>query len=116
LRKLISFDIDGVLDIAMEPGPITLDMVRRAQDLGYIVGSCSDVPVSMQRDMWEKHGIAFDFTILKHRLSELPPQFEADEYYLVSTRDTGSYSERFGFVFLPVAETTDEPWMLDSSK
>lgn len=116
MRRLIGFDIDNVLEIAMEPGPITLDMVKRAQDLGCIIGSCSDVPVSMQRDMWDRHGVTVDFTVLKHRLSDLTSQFEADEYYLVSPRDTGNYAENSGFVFLPVAEATNEPWMLDSSK
>ena len=60
--------------------------------MGYIVGSCSDIPVSQQRAMWEKHGINVDFTVLKHRLEDLKPQFQADEYYLISTRDTGDYS------------------------
>ena len=112
MKRLISFDIDSVLEVAGEPGPITLDMVRRAQELGYIIGSCSDIPVPMQRAMWEKHGIAVDFTVLKHKLGELRTQFEADEYYLISGRDTGDYCLRSGFVFLPVETTTGEPWML----
>jgi len=53
--------------------------------------------------------------VLKHRLGELRNEFEADEYYLVSTRDTGDYSAAEGFVFLAVAEITDEPWMSDSN-
>ncbi len=114
MKRLIGFDIDNVLDISLEPGPITLDMVKRAKQMGYIVGSCSDVPIPMQKAMWEKHGVEVDFTVLKHRLGELRNEFEADEYYLISTRDTGDYSVTQGFVFLPVAETTDEPWMSDS--
>jgi hypothetical protein len=113
LTRLICFDIDSVLEIAVEPGPITLRMVKRAQEMGYIVGSCSDIPVPQQRAMWEKHGINVDFTVLKHRLEDLKPQFQADEYYLISTRDTGDYSMKSGYVFLPVDTTTDQPWMLD---
>ena len=113
VRKLISFDIDNVLEIALEPGPITLDMVRRAQEMGYIIGSCSDIPVPQQRAMWEKHGINVDFAVLKHYLGELRSQFEADEYYLVSPRDTGDYSFQSGFVFLQADTTTNEPWMLN---
>jgi hypothetical protein len=113
LKRLISFDIDNVLEISIEPGPITLAMVRRAQELGYIIGSCSDIPVPQQRAMWERHGIAVDFAVLKHRLGDLLSQFEADEYYLISPRDTGDYTLKAGFVFLPVDTTTGEPWMLD---
>ena len=115
MKRLMSFDIDGVLAVAGEPGPITLDMVRRARDMGYIIGSCSDIPVPMQRAMWEKHGIEVDFMVLKHKLGELRSQFEAEEYYLISRRDTGDYSLNSGFVFLPVDTTTDEPWMLEST-
>lgn len=115
MKRLIGFDVDNVLDISLEPGPITLDMVKRAKEMGYIVGSCSDIPVPMQKAMWEKHGVEVDFTVLKHRLGELRDEFQADEYYLISTRDTGDYSASEGFVFLPVAETTDEPWMSDSN-
>ncbi len=115
LKKLISFDIDGVLDVAGEPGPITLEMVKRARDLGYVIGSCSDIPVPMQRLMWEKHGVEVDFMVLKHNMGELPSQFQADECYLISRRDTGDYSLKTGFIFLPVDTTTDEPWMMDDA-
>ena len=91
MKRLISFDIDGVLAVAGEPGPITLDMVRRARELGYIIGSCSDIPVPMQRAMWEKQGIEVAFTVLKHRLGELRSQFDSEEYYLISRMDTGAY-------------------------
>jgi len=113
LKNLISFDIDGVLSVAGEPGPITLEMVKYAQELGYIVGSCSDIPVPQQRSMWKDWGIEVDFTVLKHRLEDLRSQFEAKEYYLISRRDTGDYSLKAGFIFLPVDTTTNEPWMLD---
>lgn len=115
MKRLLSFDIDGTLEVGEPPGPITLAMVRRAQELGYITGSCSDRPVPLQRALWEKLGIAVDFTVLKHKLGELRPQFEAEEYYLISGRDTGNYCVKSGFVFLPVATTTGEPWMLDGA-
>lgn len=113
MKRLISFDIDNVLEISMEPGPITLAMIRRAQEMGYIIGSCSDIPVSQQRNMWEKHGIAVDFTVLKHKLGDLRSQFAAEEYFLISPRDTGDYAARANFTFLPVDTANEEPWMLD---
>ena len=114
MKRLISFDIDGVLEIAGEPGPITLEMVRRAQELGYIIGSCSDRPVSLQRAMWEQHGITVEFAVLKHMLGDVKVQFEADTYALVSTRDTGRYADKLGFAFLAVDTAIGEPWMVNS--
>ena len=107
------FDIDGVLAVADESGPITLDMVRRARDMGYIIGSCSDIPVPMQRAMWEKHGIEVDFMVLKHKLGELRSQFEADVYYHIGDTDLDKhYAGLAGFQFLPVQMMDPEPWML----
>jgi hypothetical protein len=41
---VLSFDIDGTLELGDPPGGITMEMVRRAHELGYLVGSCSDRP------------------------------------------------------------------------
>lgn len=115
MTRLISFDIDGTLEVGEPPGPITLAMVRRARELGYIVGSCSDRPVGLQRAMWERLGIAIDFTVLKHRLGDARAQFAADEYAHVGTADRDDhYSEIAGFTFLPVQTTTAAPWMFDA--
>src|SRR6266566_8855418 len=40
--KLISFDIDGTLEVGDPPGLITMEMVRQAKHLGCLIGSCSD--------------------------------------------------------------------------
>src|SRR4051794_1215487 len=64
LAKLISFDIDGTLEVGDPPGYITIARVREALQLGYIIGSCSDWPVSHQQRMWQKHGIPVAFTVL----------------------------------------------------
>ena len=79
--KMMSFDIDGTLEVGDPPGLITMDMVRQAKHLGCLIGSCSDRPLSDQRRIWEMHHIIVDFTVLKHRLAEVKAQFQADIYY-----------------------------------
>jgi hypothetical protein len=39
VAKLISFDIDGTLEVGGPPGSITIERVRQALELGYIIGS-----------------------------------------------------------------------------
>ena len=55
---LISFDIDGTLEVGDPPGVLTMELVRKTQESGILVGSCSDRPISGQRAIWEKYGIA----------------------------------------------------------
>ena len=79
MAKLISFDIDGTLETGDPPGCITMGRVRQAQELGYIIGSCSDRTVSTQQRMWLEHGISVAFTRLRKRLrpkGELVPMVE----------------------------------------
>src|SRR5204863_6093092 len=40
-RTLVSFDIDGTLEIGEPPGIVTIALVHVAKRLGYVVGSCS---------------------------------------------------------------------------
>lgn len=112
LAILISFDIDGTLETGNGPGPITLDMVRRAKEMGYIIGSCSDRPVGDQRGMWERNGIVVEFTVLKHMLDGVKAQFKAEEYYHIGDTDLDKhYAGLSGFKFLQVQSMEPEPWM-----
>jgi hypothetical protein len=85
--RLFSFDIDGTLEIGEPPGIIPVTLVRQAQGLGYLVGSCSDRPISFQTAMWERLKIIPDFTVLKHRLGDLKARFEAAAYYHIGDTD-----------------------------
>ena len=99
--KLISFDIEGTLEFGDPPGPITLEMVRNARDLGYIIGSCSDRTVSNQNRLWTEHSVSVAFTVLKHQLGEVKAQFLAEEYYHIGDTDLDEYySVKAGFSFL----------------
>ena len=108
LKKLISFDIDGTLEVGDPPGCITLDMVRSAKASGCIIGSCSDRTVSNQQRIWETAGIEMQFTVLKHQLDAVKDQFQAEDYYHIGDTDLDrQYAERNGFHFLlPDADVT----------
>jgi hypothetical protein len=99
--KLISFDIDGTLEVGDPPGLVTMDMVRKAKELGCLIGSCSDRPLSEHRRIWETHRISVDFTVLKHRLAEVKARFQADAYYHVGDTDMDHFfADRAGFRFV----------------
>lgn len=102
---LISFDIDGTLEVGDPPGDITMEMVRQAQGHGYLIGSCSDRTVSEQQRIWERHGISVGFTVLKHRLGEVKILFPADRYYHIGdTEIDRRASLQAGFEFLAVGD------------
>lgn len=109
---LVSFDIDGTLECGEPPGVVPIDLVRTAKGLGWLVGSCSDRPVSYQQALWHRLGIAADFTALKHRLLEVKARFAAAAYYHVGDTDTDArYAAAAGFRFVHVG--APRAWTLD---
>jgi hydroxymethylpyrimidine pyrophosphatase-like HAD family hydrolase len=111
MAKLISFDIDGTLEVGDPPGYITIERVRQALELGYIIGSCSDRPVSQQQRMWLEHGIAVAFTVLKHQLDLVKAAFSADEYFHIGdTNMDRHYAERAGFAYFYPDVSIDHLW------
>jgi hydroxymethylpyrimidine pyrophosphatase-like HAD family hydrolase len=110
--KLISFDIDGTLETGDPPGYITMARVRKALELGYIVGSCSDRPVSHQQRMWMEHDICVAFTVLKHQLDRVKAEFSAEQYYHIGdTNMDRHYAERAGFSFFYPDASVDHLWI-----
>ena len=113
MAKLISFDIDGTLEVGDPPGYITMERVRKALELGYIVGSCSDRTVSDQRRIWMEHGISVSFTVLKHQLDQVKAEFAADHYYHIGdTNMDRHYAERNGFAYFYPDASIDHLWTL----
>jgi hypothetical protein len=111
LVKLISFDIDGTLEVGDPPGLITMEMVRQAKALGYLIGSCSDRPLSDQRRIWERHHIVVDFTALKHRLADVKAQFQAEAYYHIGDTDLDRFfADRAGFCFVKADADVRQAW------
>lgn len=83
------------------PGCVTMDMVRKAKGLGYLIGSCSDRTITAQERMWREHNIPVDFTVLKHQLGQVKELFPAEEYYHIGDSDMDRYyAEKAGFHFL----------------
>jgi hypothetical protein len=109
--RLVSFDIDGTLEIGEPPGIVSVDLVRTAKRLGYLVGSCSDRSIRYQEEMWERLGIVADFTVLKHRLGDLRARFAATAYYHIGDTDTDRfYAVDAGFHFLSADALAHPAW------
>jgi hypothetical protein len=77
---LVSFDIDGTLEVGDPPGPLTMSSVRRVRELGCVIGSASDRTRREQEDLWSAHGIGVDFVGGKHHLHEVRARFECVRY------------------------------------
>ena len=98
---LVSFDIDGTLEVGDPPGIVSIALVKTAKRLGYLVGSCSDRPISHQQSLWARLQIAVDFTVLKHELASVKARFTAGAYYHIGDTDVDDhYATRAGFRFL----------------
>ena len=111
---LVSFDIDGTLEVGQPPGIIPIALVRRAQRLGYLIGSCSDRPISYQQAMWERVQIVADFTALKHRLDDVKARFPAAAYYHIGDTDLDDFFATVaGFRFLRADPDAHRAWAVE---
>jgi phosphoglycolate phosphatase-like HAD superfamily hydrolase len=109
---VISFDIDGTLECGDPPGGITIEMVKRAQEMGFIIGSCSDRSATSQKTVWDKNSVEPSFTALKHMLDNVKEQIPADRYLHIGDRDLDQqFAQQAGFEFLWTHEALDEPWL-----
>lgn len=109
---LISFDIDGTMDFGDPPGGITVEMVRKVKELGFLIGSCSDRFPSAQRTLWANSNIEVDFVSAKHMLEDVKARFEAERYLHIGDRELDQQlAEQAGFEFLYVDDATSEPWL-----
>ena len=108
---LVSFDIDGTLEVGEPPGIVSIAQVRHASRLGYVIGSCSDRPIGYQQAMWERLDIAADFTALKHRLADVKERFAATAYYHIGDTDIDEFfASEAGFRFLRADAAGHRAW------
>lgn len=111
MAQLISFDIDGTLEVGDPPGIITMEMVRKAGERGYLIGSCSDRPIGYQQQLWAQHGITVRFMVLKHQLAEVKARFPAEAYYHIGDTDMDSFfADQAGFSFVRAVATALHGW------
>jgi hypothetical protein len=97
---LVSFDIDGTLEIGDPPGPIGLDLVRLARERGYVIGTSSDRTVADQRRLWELAGLEADFVGHKHHLEATRARFDCDRLvHIGDTHVDEYYATLAGFEF-----------------
>jgi hypothetical protein len=111
---LVSFDIDGTLEVGDPPGIVRVALVHAAKRRGYLVGSCSDRPVPYQQALWARLGIVVDFTVLKHRLADLRARFAAAAYYHIGDTDVDDfYATGAGFRFLSADAASHRAWHVE---
>ena len=108
---LVSFDIDGTLEVGDPPGIVTIAMVQHARRLGYLIGSCSDRTINYQQTLWSRLDIAPDFTVLKHRLADVKARFAAQAYYHIGDTDVDHHAASgAGFRFLRADAVAHADW------
>jgi len=88
--------------------------VQTAKRLGYLVGSCSDRPISHQESLWERLRITVDFTVLKHELATVKARFAAAAYYHIGDTDVDDYyATGAGFRFLKADAPGRQLWPVE---
>jgi hypothetical protein len=113
---VVSFDIDGTIEDGDPPGPITVDVIRRCQAAGYVIGSASDRTVSDQTSLWARRDVVPDFVSLKHRLPNVAAAYPGRRLIHIGDTDMDAFfAAQGGFEFvlcteLPVGGT--EGWIL----
>ena len=112
MTRLISFDIDGTLEVGDPPGVIPIATVRRAHERGIVVGSCSDRTVRSQQALWAEHGLEVRFTVLKQNLAVVRAEFEAEHYLHIGDSIVDRMmAEQAGFDFLHAADDDVEAFL-----
>ena len=72
---------------------------------------CSDRTIRDQEEIWQRLGIAADFTVLKHRLADVRARFLAEAYYHIGDTDTDRYyATDAGFHFLSADAAAHRAW------
>lgn len=108
-RTLISFDIDGTLEVGEPAGPLRLDFVRWVQEHGCVIGSSSDRTLGFQSGLWSRAGITTDFVSGKHQLTDVRIRFDCDRFiHIGDTRVDEHFAGIAGFTYVPVDDLAEK--------
>tara|TARA_B100001142_G_scaffold329146_1_gene391421 strand:+ start:2325 stop:2699 length:375 start_codon:yes stop_codon:yes gene_type:complete len=100
---IISYDIDGTVIAGDPPGIITMNMIKRSKELGYIIGSASDRTITDQTQIWERNNIEMDFIVLKHTLPELVNKLQPRQgFHIGDTNMDEYYAKQAGLTFIDI--------------
>ena len=100
---IISYDIDGTVIAGDPPGIITMNMIKRSKELGYIIGSASDRTITDQTQIWERNNIEMDFIVLKHTLPELVNKLKPRQgFHIGDTNMDEYYAKQAGLTFIDI--------------
>ena len=98
---LVSFDIDGTLELGDPPGPIRAGLVVQARQQGCLIGSGSDRTIREQEDVWAALGIKPDFISRKHQLDKVRLSFAHDwRFHIGDTHIDEHFAKLAGFEFI----------------
>jgi hypothetical protein len=104
-RTLVSFDIDGTLEMGDPPGPLGAAFVLQTQQGGCLIGSCSDRTIREQSAMWEAAGIVPDFVVVKNQLDSVRERFASDRYiHIGDTHVDAHFAQTANFEFFFVLD------------
>ena len=78
-----------------------MNIVRKAEAHGCIIGSSSDRPLPVQQAIWDKHNIQVSFVSHKQGLLDVKSRFTAEEYYHIGDTELDrQYALEAGFHFV----------------
>ena len=110
---LVSFDIDGTLEMGDPPGPLSADFVRRVQQSGSLIGSCADRTVREQAAIWAAADIVPDFVVVKNQLDSVRERFASERYIHIGDTHVDAHfagMASFQFIFaVDLARRLDAP-------
>jgi hypothetical protein len=87
------------------PGPLSVDFVRRTQQSGCLIGSCSDRTIGEQSRIWDAAGIVPDFVVVKNQLDSVRERFASHRYvHIGDTHVDAHFAERARFEFIFVLD------------
>jgi hypothetical protein len=110
-RIVVSFDIDGTLEVGDPPGPVTIALIRELVAHSVIFGSSSDRTVHDQARMWRSHGLEPHFIVTKGRLKSVKPSYPDRTLVHIGDRFADLLeAENAGAVFIDVASLHADSW------